>query len=42
MSDQTIFQSFSGAPAALATMRDIQQRFDAGASPVELYGGPMP
>ena len=42
MSDQTIFQSFSGAPAALATMRDIQQRFDAGASPVELYGGPLP
>ena len=40
MNDQTVFQTFSGGPAAMAKMREIQARFDAGASPAEVYGGP--
>lgn len=40
MNDQKIFQSFSGSPEALRTMRAVQDRFDAGASPRETYGGP--
>ena len=40
MNDQTIFQSFSGAPAALATMAAAQARFDKGETPRTVYGGP--
>lgn len=41
MSDQTIFQSFSGQPAALERMAEIQARFDAGESPRQVYGPPL-
>jgi len=38
--DQRIFQTFSGSPSALQSMRGLQERFDAGATPRETYGGP--
>jgi hypothetical protein len=42
MNDQMIFQTFSGTPEAIATMRAAQQRFDQGESPRSLYGDPLP
>jgi enoyl-CoA hydratase/carnithine racemase len=42
MNDQRIFQEFSGSPEALASMAALQQRFDEGAAPREVYGGPLP
>jgi enoyl-CoA hydratase/carnithine racemase len=41
LNDQSIFQSFSGAPDAIATMRKAQARFDAGENPRTVYGGPL-
>lgn len=41
MNDQMIFQTFSGAPSAIATMREKQERFDAGETPRQVYGGPL-
>lgn len=41
MNDQRIFGSFSGAPAAMAGMRAVQARFDAGETPREVYGPPL-
>lgn len=42
MNDQKIFQTFSGRPAALATMKVAQDRFDDGATTRSVYGGPLP
>jgi len=42
MNDQTIFQTFSGAPEAIATMREMQEQFDAGGTTRSVYGGPLP
>lgn len=42
MNDQRIFQTFSGAPEAIASMREKQARFDAGETPRQVYGGPLP
>jgi enoyl-CoA hydratase/carnithine racemase len=41
MNDQMIFQSFSGAPAALETMAAAQARFDQGETPRTVYGLPL-
>jgi enoyl-CoA hydratase/carnithine racemase len=41
MNDQKIFQTFSGAPEAVASMQAIQSRFDAGDTPRTVYGGPL-
>jgi enoyl-CoA hydratase/carnithine racemase len=37
MNDQKIFQEFSGKPAAIAKMEEVQAKFDAGASIRETY-----
>jgi enoyl-CoA hydratase/carnithine racemase len=42
LNDQRIFQTFSGSPEALASMAELQRRFDEGATPREVYGGPLP
>ncbi len=42
MNDQRIFQSFSASPEAVASMAVVQQRFDAGETPRQVYGGPLP
>jgi hypothetical protein len=42
MNDQAIFQTFSGAPAAIETMKACQARFDAGETPRTVYGMPLP
>lgn len=42
MNDQMIFQSFSGTPEALATMKAAQDQFDAGGTTRSVYGGPLP
>jgi len=42
MNDQMIFQSFSGTPVALATMKAAQDQFDAGGTTRSVYGGPLP
>jgi len=42
MNDQMIFQTFSGSPEALASMAAVQARFDAGETPRDVYGGPLP
>ena len=42
MNDQTIFQTFSGSPAAIELMGAIQARFDAGESTRDVYGAPLP
>jgi enoyl-CoA hydratase/carnithine racemase len=40
--DQRIFQAFSGSVQALESMKRIQERFDAGATPRDVYGAPIP
>ncbi len=40
--DQRIFQTFSGSVEALESMKRIQGRFDAGATPRDVYGDPIP
>jgi len=37
MNDQKIFQEFSGQPAAIAKMEEVQAKFDAGAGIRETY-----
>ena len=37
MNDQKIFQEFSGQPAAIARMEEVQAKFDAGAGIRETY-----
>ncbi len=41
LNDQKIFQTFSGTPAAIDTMRKAQARFDAGENPRTVYGRPL-
>ena len=38
--EQTVFQEVARTPEAGATMRRVQERFDADASPVDVYGPP--
>lgn len=40
--DQRIFQTFSGSPDALASMRAVQDRFDTGETTRDVYGLPLP
>jgi enoyl-CoA hydratase/carnithine racemase len=40
--EQRIFQGVARTPEALEGMRRTQERFDAGATPREVYGGPRP
>jgi enoyl-CoA hydratase/carnithine racemase len=40
--DQRIFQTFSGAPEAIASMNAVQAEFDAGKTTREVYGSPLP
>ena len=38
--EQKLFQSIAGRPEALARMEEIQARFDAGESLLDVYGPP--